>query len=322
MMPPSSCDDPKASNACAFMDMLALPDFSSSLFDWPQNIAATSAPPPPLQPTNPIPSPPAGSEVLNTPPSPNSSSVSSSSNEAAANKATENETEAEEETVDAGKAEEDKDQDKAKKQLKPKKKNQKKQREPRVAFMTKSEVDHLDDGYRWRKYGQKAVKNSPHPRSYYRCTTANCGVKKRVERSSEDPSVVMTTYEGTHKHPSPAAASRVGLGLGFVHEVSGFGGTSGVASANYALRQHQQDHLAVLYNSTSSTTPLDVVNNSSSINYGNTSSLSGFLQNPENLRAFVPSRVVNPHTFLTDNGLLQDIIVPSQMRKEGNGDCV
>jgi len=31
--------------------------------------------------------------------------------------------------------------------------------------MTKSEVDHLEDGYRWRKYGQKAVKNSPFPRS-------------------------------------------------------------------------------------------------------------------------------------------------------------
>ena len=48
--------------------------------------------------------------------------------------------------------------------LKPKKKNPKRQREPRFAFMTKSEVDHLDDGYRWRKYGQKAVKNSPFPR--------------------------------------------------------------------------------------------------------------------------------------------------------------
>lgn len=48
--------------------------------------------------------------------------------------------------------------------LKPKKKNQKKQKGPRFAFMTKTEVDHLDDGYRWRKYGQKAVKNSPFPR--------------------------------------------------------------------------------------------------------------------------------------------------------------
>ncbi|KAF5179681.1 hypothetical protein FRX31_030735 [Thalictrum thalictroides] len=30
--------------------------------------------------------------------------------------------------------------------------------------MTESEADHLKDGYRWRKYGQKAVKNSPYPR--------------------------------------------------------------------------------------------------------------------------------------------------------------
>lgn len=51
-----------------------------------------------------------------------------------------------------------------KNRLKPKKNNQKRQREARVAFMTKSEVDHLEDGYRWRKYGQKAVKNSPFPR--------------------------------------------------------------------------------------------------------------------------------------------------------------
>ncbi|KAM1008289.1 hypothetical protein ACFX13_004820 [Malus domestica] len=85
-----------------------------------------------------------------------------------------------------------------------KKKGEKKQREPRFAFMTKSEVDHLEDGYRWRKYGQKAVKNSPYPRSYYRCTTQKCGVKKRVERSYEDPSTVITTYEGQHNHPLPA----------------------------------------------------------------------------------------------------------------------
>lgn len=45
--------------------------------------------------------------------------------------------------------------------------SQKKQKEPRFAFMTKSEVDFLEDGYRWRKYGQKAVKNSPFPRYYF-----------------------------------------------------------------------------------------------------------------------------------------------------------
>nr|GME19525.1 probable WRKY transcription factor 71 [Ipomoea batatas] len=84
-----------------------------------------------------------------------------------------------------------------------KKKGEKKQRQPRFAFMTKSEVDHLEDGYRWRKYGQKAVKNSPYPRSYYRCTSQKCPVKKRVERSYQDPSVVITTYEGQHDHHIP-----------------------------------------------------------------------------------------------------------------------
>ncbi|KAI3467264.1 hypothetical protein Pfo_023927 [Paulownia fortunei] len=85
---------------------------------------------------------------------------------------------------------------------KTKKKGQTRIRQPRFAFVTKSEVDHLEDGYRWRKYGQKAVKNSPFPRSYYRCTNSKCNVKKRIERSSEDPSVVITTYEGQHCHYS------------------------------------------------------------------------------------------------------------------------
>ncbi|XP_008389418.1 probable WRKY transcription factor 57 isoform X2 [Malus sylvestris] len=77
-------------------------------------------------------------------------------------------------------------------------------RQPRFAFMTKSEVDNLEDGYRWRKYGQKAVKNSPFPRSYYRCTNTKCTVKKRVERSSQDPTTVITTYEGQHCHHTVA----------------------------------------------------------------------------------------------------------------------
>ncbi|KAL8028378.1 hypothetical protein ABFX02_14G155400 [Erythranthe guttata] len=73
-------------------------------------------------------------------------------------------------------------------------------REPRFCFQTRSDVDVLDDGYKWRKYGQKIVKNSLHPRSYYKCTHSNCRVKKRVERLSEDCRMVITTYEGRHNH--------------------------------------------------------------------------------------------------------------------------
>ncbi|KAK1376809.1 WRKY domain-containing protein [Heracleum sosnowskyi] len=72
---------------------------------------------------------------------------------------------------------------------------------PRVEFQTKSSEDLLDDGYRWRKYGQKSVKNSIFPRSYYRCTHHTCNVKKQVQRLSKDTSIVVTTYEGIHNHP-------------------------------------------------------------------------------------------------------------------------
>ena len=43
------------------------------------------------------------------------------------------------------------------------KKENKKVKE-RVAFKTQSEVEVLDDGFKWRKYGKKMVKNSPNPR--------------------------------------------------------------------------------------------------------------------------------------------------------------
>ena len=45
-----------------------------------------------------------------------------------------------------------------------KKRGEKRERRPRYAFQTRSQVDILDDGYRWRKYGQKAVKDNNFPR--------------------------------------------------------------------------------------------------------------------------------------------------------------
>ncbi|XP_023554807.1 probable WRKY transcription factor 28 isoform X1 [Cucurbita pepo subsp. pepo] len=134
-----------------------------------------------------------GGKNLNQSSTTQNSSVSSSSNEAVV----------EEDSIKSIK-EDPKDEEKSKKQNNISKKKEKRQREPRFAFLTKSEIDHLEDGYRWRKYGQKAVKNSPYPRSYYRCTSQKCLVKKRVERSYQDPSVVITTYEGQHNHHCPA----------------------------------------------------------------------------------------------------------------------
>ncbi|KAG4965138.1 hypothetical protein JHK85_040113 [Glycine max] len=50
-----------------------------------------------------------------------------------------------------------------------------------------SEIEVLDDGYRWRKYGKKMVKKCPNPRNNYRCSVDGCTVKKRVERDKDDP---------------------------------------------------------------------------------------------------------------------------------------
>lgn len=37
----------------------------------------------------------------------------------------------------------------------------------KIGFRTKSQVEILDDGFKWRKYGKKSVKNSPNPRYLY-----------------------------------------------------------------------------------------------------------------------------------------------------------
>ncbi|XP_019195447.1 PREDICTED: probable WRKY transcription factor 4 [Ipomoea nil] len=75
--------------------------------------------------------------------------------------------------------------------------------ESRIIVQTRSDVDLLDDGYKWRKYGQKVVKGNANPRSYYRCTYSGCSVRKHVERASTDPKAVITTYEGKHNHDIP-----------------------------------------------------------------------------------------------------------------------
>ncbi|KAL8167843.1 hypothetical protein V2J09_009342 [Rumex salicifolius] len=62
----------------------------------------------------------------------------------------------------------------------------------------------VKDGYQWRKYGQKVTRDNPSPRAYYKCSFAPlCPVKKKVQRSVEDATVVVVTYEGEHNHKRP-----------------------------------------------------------------------------------------------------------------------
>jgi WRKY transcription factor 2 len=64
-----------------------------------------------------------------------------------------------------------------------------------------------EDGYNWRKYGQKQVKGSEYPRSYYKCTHPNCQVKKKVERS-HNGQVIEIIYRGNHNHAIPHSSRR------------------------------------------------------------------------------------------------------------------
>ncbi|KAE9585470.1 putative transcription factor WRKY family [Lupinus albus] len=76
------------------------------------------------------------------------------------------------------------------------------------------------DGYNWRKYGQKKVKGSEYPRSYYKCTYPNCPVKKKVERSF-DGQIAEIVYKGEHNHSKtqpPKHNSEGTQGSGLVHD--------------------------------------------------------------------------------------------------------
>eukprot|EP00873_Tetraselmis_striata_P035172 jgi/Tetstr1/455436/TSEL_042265.t1 len=80
----------------------------------------------------------------------------------------------------------------------------------KLVMWIQTDMDILEDGYRWRKYGQKIVRNNPFPRSYYKCTHSGCLVRKHLERSGKDKSCVVVTYEGCHSHEMPAPGSAPG----------------------------------------------------------------------------------------------------------------
>ncbi|XP_042509398.1 probable WRKY transcription factor 32 isoform X2 [Macadamia integrifolia] len=83
-------------------------------------------------------------------------------------------------------------------------------KEPKIVVQAAGDVGISSDGYRWRKYGQKMVKGNPYPRSYYKCTSAGCPVRKHVERAVDDTTAVIITYEGKHDHDMPVPKKRHG----------------------------------------------------------------------------------------------------------------
>ncbi|KAM0878107.1 hypothetical protein ACQ4PT_035078 [Festuca glaucescens] len=63
-----------------------------------------------------------------------------------------------------------------------------------------------EDGYQWKKYGQKFIKNIQKIRSYFRCRDKRCAAKKKVEWHPGDPSLRIV-YDGAHQHGSPSSST-------------------------------------------------------------------------------------------------------------------
>ncbi|GFS30650.1 WRKY DNA-binding protein 7 [Actinidia rufa] len=71
----------------------------------------------------------------------------------------------------------------------------------RVPAVSAKMADIPPDDFTWRKYGQKPIKGSPHPRGYYKCSSVRgCPARKHVERALDDPAMLIVTYEGEHNH--------------------------------------------------------------------------------------------------------------------------
>lgn len=101
----------------------------------------------------------------------------------------------------------------------------------RIPAISMKMADIPADEYSWRKYGQKPIKGSPHPRyhfvqlcpwsydpfnfvhddplhqvigycrGYYKCSShRGCPARKHVERAVDDPTMLIVTYEGDHNH--------------------------------------------------------------------------------------------------------------------------
>ncbi|GAY55815.1 hypothetical protein CUMW_166980, partial [Citrus unshiu] len=88
----------------------------------------------------------------------------------------------------------------------------------KVPAISNKLADIPPDDYSWRKYGQKPIKGSPHPRGYYKCSSMRgCPARKHVERCLEEPTMLIVTYEGEHNHPrlESLGGQKNNVGMGF-----------------------------------------------------------------------------------------------------------
>lgn len=94
----------------------------------------------------------------------------------------------------------------------PKKRKSKVKRVVRIPAISMKMADIPPDDFSWRKYGQKPIKGSPHPRGYYKCSSVRgCPARKHVERALDDPTMLIVTYEGDHNHSQAIAETPASL---------------------------------------------------------------------------------------------------------------
>ncbi|XP_039131453.1 probable WRKY transcription factor 4 [Dioscorea cayenensis subsp. rotundata] len=65
-----------------------------------------------------------------------------------------------------------------------------------------------EDGYEWKKYGQKFIRGIGQNRSYFKCKNKRCGVIKRIEWPRSHPDRLRVIYVGgrEHTHPPPSTS--------------------------------------------------------------------------------------------------------------------